>query len=249
MTDLQLLRRDFIRLAVLSFPGLYLLGTSRSASAAGTFALKAGETFTFSSQKGEGKAGGALADAQGAIIQDPLPSHQTVKVIEVGDCKGKKCITLQADRDIPPPSPDLAKEKFSEKMVASIDAATGEILHLSSTVSGGGSVSTSTQDQFGRTVTIADFYGPWMLDVDDKYKKSGGNGSISLTLETVGRGKFQGYDCFQVRKTLSMSGKKVVRTYWIDTQRRIALKVEEQGGTVLSLTKAGDKAKGGGKGS
>jgi hypothetical protein len=216
--------------------GLFALGASSSADAAGALALKKGETFTFAAQKGTTKAAGPIADAQGAIVQDPLPNHQVVKVTEVGDCKGKKCITLQADRDVPPPSPELRNEKFSEKVVASIDAATGDILHLSSTVSGGGSVSTSTQDQFGRTVTIADFYGPWMLDVDDKYKKSGGNGSMTLTLETVGRGKLQGLDCFQVRKTLAVSGgKSMVRTYWIDVRRRVALKVEEQGGPVLSL--------------
>jgi hypothetical protein len=237
-------------LAVLGLSGLFALGASRSAGAADALALKKGETFTFATQKGTAKAVGPIANAQGAIIQDPLPDHQVVKVTEVGDCKGKKCITLQADRDVPPPSPELKNEKFSEKVIVSIDAATGDILHLSSTVSGGGSVSTSTQDQFGRTVTIADFYGPWMLDVNDKYKKSGSNGSLTMTLETVGRGKFQGHDCFQVRKTLAMKGgKSIVRTYWIDTRRHVALKVEEQGGPVLSLAGVRDKVDRGGNGS
>ena len=85
-------------------------------------------------------------------------------------------------------------------------------------------------------MTIGDFYGPWMLDVDDKYKKTGGNSAMTSSLETIGRGKVNGHDCFQVRKTLAMKGgKSAVTTYWIDAKRRFILKVEEQGGRTLAL--------------
>jgi hypothetical protein len=231
---------DFRRLRFLSFRlgalGLCVLGAFRPAGAAGTLDLKKGDAFTFETQN-KASAASPITNAQGAILVDALPTRQVVKVTDAGDCEGKKCITLQADRDLPPPSADQKNEKLTEKLIVKIDAATGDVLHMSSTVSGGGSTSTSTQDQFGRTVTISDFYGPWMLDVDDKYKRSGSNGSISASFETVGHGKVQGHDCFQVRKTLTVGGRSLVRTYWIDTRRHVVLKIEEQGGPVLSLTR------------
>src|SRR6185436_20458903 len=140
-------------------------------------------------------------------------------------------------REVPPPEPKFKNEKFTEQIVAGIDQETGNVLSLKTTLSGAGSVSTSTQSSLSRTITVGDFFGPWMLDVDDKYKRSAKSDRAVSNLETIGRKKVQGRDCFLVRKTWAFQdGPTVKMTYWVDVKSRFAVRIEEDGGRILELS-------------
>lgn len=209
----------------------------QAATAARAIAWKKGDKFSFQSQKGSSTKTTQVTDARGAVLMRGLPDRQTVQVKDIGTCEGRKCVFLQIDRDAPPPEPKLQNEKFTEQIVAGIDQETGNILSLKTTLSGGGSVSTSTQSSLSRTITVADFFGPWMLDVDDKYKRSAKNDTAASSLETIGRKRYQGRDCFLVRKTVAFqAGPTVKLTYWVDVKNRFAVRIEEEGGRILALS-------------
>lgn len=140
----------------------------QAATAAGVIQWKKGDKFSFQLQKGSSTKPSQITDARGAVLVRSLPDWQTVQVKDIATCEGKKCVLLQIDRDAPPPEPKLKNEKFTEQIVAGIDQETGNVISLKTTLSGAGSVSTSTQSSISRTITVGDFFGPWMLDVDDK---------------------------------------------------------------------------------
>lgn len=209
----------------------------QAATAARAIPWKKGDKFSFQLQKGSSTKPTQITDARGAVLVRSLPDWETVQVKDIATCEGKKCVLLQIDRDAPPPEPKLKNEKFTEQIVAGIDQETGDVLTMKSTLSGAGSVSTSTQSSMSRTITVGDFFGPWMLDVDDKYKRSGKNDRATSSLETIGRKKYQGRDCFLVRKTLAFhEGPTVKLTYWVDVKSRFAVRIEEDGGRILELS-------------
>lgn len=210
----------------------------QAATAARAIPWKKGDKFSFQLQKGSSAKVTQVTDVRGAVISRSLPDWQTVQVKDIATCEGKKCVLLQIDRDAPPPEPKLKNEKFTEQIVAGIDQETGNVLSMKTTLSGAGSVSTSTQSALSRTITVGDFFGPWMLDVDDKYKRSAKNDRATSSLETIGRKKYQGHDCFLVRKTWAFQeGPTVKLTYWVDVKSRFAVRIEEDGGRILELSK------------
>jgi hypothetical protein len=210
----------------------------QAAAAARDIPWKKGDKFSFQLEKGSSTKVTQVTDARGAVLVRSLPDRQTVQVKDIETCAGKKCVLLQIDREVPPPEPKLQNEKFTEQIVAEIDQETGDVLSTKTTLSGAGSVSTSTQTSFSRTITIGDFFGPWMLDVDDKYKKSAKNDRVTASLETIGRKSYQGHDCFLVRKTWAFqAGPTVKLTYWVDVKSRFAVRIEEEGGRILTLSK------------
>lgn len=212
----------------------------QAATAARAIPWKKGDKFSFQLQKGSSTKPTQITDARGAVLVRSLPDRQTVQVKDIATCEGKKCFILQIDRDAPPPEPKLKNEKFTEQIVAGIDQETGDVLSMKTTLSGAGSVSTSTQSSISRTITVGDFFGPWMLDVDDKYKRSAKNDRAASSLETIGRKKYQGRDCFLVRKTLVFQeGPTVKITYWVDVKSRFAVRIEEDGGRILELSNGG----------
>lgn len=200
---------------------------------------KKGDKFSFQSEKGSSAKPTQVTDSRGALLARSLPDRQTVQVTDVATCQGKKCVFLQIEREVPPPAETPFKnEKFTEQIVAGIDQETGDVLSLKTILSGAGSVSTSTQRSLSRTITVGDFFGPWMMDVDDKYKTSAKKGTATASLETIGRKSYQGRDCFLVRKTLAVQAGPTVRlTYWVDVKSRFAVRIEEEGGRILTLSK------------
>jgi len=209
----------------------------QAATAARVIPWKKGDTFSFQLQKGSTTKATQVTDARGAVVSRSLPDRQTVQVKDIATCEGKKCVLLQIDREVPPPEPKFKNEKFTEQIVAGIDQETGNVLSLKTTLSGAGSVSTSTQSSLSRTITVGDFFGPWMLDVDDKYKRSAKSDRAVSNLETIGRKKVQGRDCFLVRKTWAFQdGPTVKMTYWVDVKSRFAVRIEEDGGRILELS-------------
>jgi hypothetical protein len=209
----------------------------QAATAARAIPWKKGDKFSFQLQKGSSTETTQVTDARGAVLVRSLPDRQTVQVKDIGTCEGRKCVLLQIDRDVPPPEPKLKNEKFTEQIVAGIDQETGNVLSMKTTLSGAGSVSTSNQSSFSRTITVGDFFGPWMLDVDDKYKRSAKNDMVTASLETIGRKSYEGRDCFLVRKTWAFQAGPTVRlTYWVDVKSRFAVRIEEEGGRILALS-------------
>lgn len=199
---------------------------------------KKGDTFSFQLEKGSPTKLTEVTDPRGAVLMRSLPDRQTVQVKDVTTCEGKKCVFLQIDREVPPPEPKFKNEKFTEQIVAGIDQDTGDVLSLKTTLSGAGSVSTSTQSSLSRSITVGDFFGPWMLDVDDHYKNSAKRDTVTASLETIGHKKYQGRDCFLVRKTFAVqAGQTVSLTYWVDAKSRFAVRIEQEGGRVLGLSK------------
>jgi hypothetical protein len=221
---------------VLLVPVVYAV---EAATATRVLPWKKGDIFSFQSEKGPSAKGAQVTDSRGAVLARSLPARQTVQVTDVGTCQGKKCVFLQIEREVPPPPETPFKnEKFTERIVAGIDQETGDILSMKTILSGAGSVSTSTQRSLSRAITVGDFYGPWMMDVDDKYKRSAKKGTATSSLETVGRKSYQGRDCFLVRKTLAVQAGPTVRlTYWVDVKSRFAVRIEEEGGRTLTLSK------------
>jgi hypothetical protein len=216
---------------------LLIVFAVQAATAARALPWKKGDKFSFQLQKASSTKPTQITDARGAVVARGLPDWQTVEVKDIATCEGKKCVLLQIDRDAPPPDPKFKNEKFTEQIVAGIDQETGNVLTMKTTLSGAGSVSTSTQSSMSRTFTVGDFFGPWMLDVDDKYKRSAKNDTATSSLETIGRKKFQGRDCFLVLKTLAFQeGKTVKLTYWVDVKSRFAVRIEEDGGRILELS-------------
>lgn len=207
-----------------------------AATAARAIAWKKGDKFSFQLEKGSSTKLTQVTDARGAVLVRSFPDRQTVQVRDIGTCAGRKCVFLQIDR-VPPPEPGFRNEKFTEQIVAGIDQETGDVLTMKTTLSGDGSVSTSTQNALSRTFTVAEFFGPWMLDVDDKYKKSSKKDTVTSSLETIGRKSYLGRDCFLVRKTLAVQAGPTVRlTYWVDVKSRFAVRIEVEGGRILALS-------------
>jgi hypothetical protein len=210
----------------------------QAATATRAIPWKKGDRFSFQLEKGSSTKVTQVTDARGAVLVRSLPDRQTVQVKDIGTCEGRKCVLLQIDREVPPPEPKFKNEKFTEQIVAGIDQETGDVLSMKTTLSGAGSVSTSTQSAMSRNITVGDFFGPWMLDVDDKYKRSAKRDTVTVSLETIGRKSYQGRDCFLVRKTWAVqAGPTVGLTYWVDVKSRFAVRIEEEGDRILALSK------------
>ncbi len=209
----------------------------QAATATRAIPWKKGDTFSFELQKGASAKVTRVTDAGGALLARSLPDRQTVQVKDIATCEGRKCVLLQIDREVPPPEAKFKNEKFTERLIAGIDQETGNILSMQTTLSGAGSVSTSTQSSLSRNITVGDFFGPWMLDVNDKYSRSVKRDTVTVTVETIGRKSYQGRDCFLVRKTWAVQAGPTVRfTYWVDVKNRFAVRIEEDGHRILELS-------------
>src|SRR4051812_28188317 len=119
--------RRLVRLLVLTFAVI----ASQVLLAAPLPAWKKGDHFAFQLAKGSPTSRRQVTDANGASLVRGLPDRQTVLVKEAGPCQGnqgKPCITLQIDREVPPPDAALKDAKFTEQILAEIDTASGDIL-------------------------------------------------------------------------------------------------------------------------
>jgi hypothetical protein len=232
------LRLSILVLAlVLIVPILAAAGAdSQSADAKPMLKVKPGEKFSYVTTKAE--AAGprpGFAEPRGKAMISPLPNRQTVVVGETTPCDGHTCLKLSAEQDLPPFVPGLKADSFGKKIKAMVDLQTGDVLDIRTTLTMGSSVSDSTEARYQPESTVAEFYGPWMTDLKDGYNKTfniASTGEVRV-FRVSGREKVAGHDCFVVERIRHLPSNQTVEAkLWVDTARRIALKVEQEGQTM-----------------
>lgn len=179
----------------------------------------------------------ALPQGHGMII--PLPNRQVVRVTGEAPCPGGPCLTLEVEQVLPSFVPQLAKEEFVTHIRAVVQPSTGEVRDVRTTFRMGRSVSESSQKAYEKESTLGEFFGPWMVDLDDRYSRSFDRmGGEVRTFTVTGREKVAGRDCLVVRRTRRLpDGQKVEAVLWVDAARRVALQIE-QDGRRMTLVKA-----------
>ncbi len=176
-----------------------------------------------------------VSDPRGEAVVSRLPLSQTASVAVGQKCAGEQCLEIVARREIRPFISGFEGQKFLETIRATIDASTGEVKSLRTELKIGEDVSISTESGFDRGFTVADFFGPWMLDLKDGYSETFKAADQLRQFKVVGRETVRGRPCFVVKKAFSVGGGRQVRTtLWVDVERRVTVKAL-QGADIMLL--------------
>ncbi len=165
-----------------------------------------------------------------------IPNSAIVLVKGFEPCGERRCFSLQIDAQIPPFDPQYQDGDYPEQTFALVDTVTAEVRSMTSKITIGHSVSTTTHAGFDRATTIGSFFGPWMLDLEDGYRQSFKHSRADITVEVVGRETVLGRECFVVKRTTSSGARASTTTFWVDARRRYAVKVTK-GARTLALEK------------
>jgi hypothetical protein len=198
--------------------------------------LASGQEFEFKTVAAEEstKAGGqgplgTFEEQRGLAMVEPLPYNQSVKIGEQSSCDDHSCVAIEISQDVPPFVPGLEDMKCGKTIRAKIDLTTGDVMDIRTELIIGDSISNSKQDIYGTDSTLGHFYGPWMIELEDDYKREFEHSTGELrTIKVVGREKVKGRECFVVKRARALpSGQKLEGTVWVDVERKVALRVHE----------------------
>lgn len=212
-------------LLVISLSGAHIIAHSLE----GGPRLSVGDRFHFRtvSTIGTPSTSTGFETARGPAVIPPLPNEQWVRITGERKCHTGSCLILEVQRKLPPFLPGLQDRAYSETIRAHIDKATGEVFDIETIIMIGKSESRSTQSLMSRDSTLADFYGPWMLDLRAGYTSSTVDSmGVTRNLEVTGKQSVSGRECFVVKETRVLpSGEKAETIWWVDTHRRVAIQV------------------------
>lgn len=200
--------------------------------------LKAGEKFSYVTTGAEAAAQSprpGFTAPRGPALVSPLPKRQTVVVEKTAPCNDHTCLTISAELELPPFVPGIKADSFGKKIRALIDLQTGDVLDIRTTLTMGSSVSDSSEARYQPESTVAEFYGPWMTELKDGYSKTyniASSGEVR-TFRVSGREKVGDRDCFVVERVRKLPSDQVVESkLWVDTERRVTLRVRQEGQTM-----------------
>jgi len=205
--------------------------------------VKAGDRFSYVTKAQEGAKDESkekrpgFADTRGTAMVSPLPTRETVTIGDTAVCKEHKCVEIEVEQVLPPFVPGIKVDSFGKKIKALIDLQSGDVLDIRTTLTMGSSVSESAELRYQPESTVAEFYGPWMADLKDGYNQSfniASSGEVR-TFRVSNREKIAGHDCFVVERIRHLpSNQSLAAKLWVDVQRRVALRVEQEG-QIMSL--------------
>lgn len=174
---------------------------------------------------------GEAADPSAAGMM-PKAIRQTVRVADEEPCAGDgTCWRLEATQTLAPlilPTGKAAEAENTSSSRALVNVATGDLVEIERTIRIMGQESTSTTAVKSRNSIFADFYGPWMLDLENGYQEAYELSRGVRTYEVTGRERVGSRDCFVVlRVTPTPDGGFTKTTFWVDVAERIAVRVRE----------------------
>lgn len=161
----------------------------------------------------------------------PKPLEQVVRVTGVEDCDGSPCVVLQAERLLPAMSHQTKSAQNRINSKARVDQASGDLVDIDSTIMVGSHTQDNKIKVKSRNSAFEDFYGPWMLDVEDGWEASFElSGDRVRTYRVTGKETVGGRPAYVVERVTPMpDGTTRVTIYWVDAQERIAVQVQEDG--------------------
>ncbi len=191
--------------------------------------------YSFTTRASEQDGQVQISDPRGVAVVSQLPLSQEASVKAAKECAAGRCIEIVVEREIRPFIPGYEKKKFHEVVRAVVNAANGEVQSMKTELSIGGDISNSTESGFDRGVTVADFFGPWMLDLEDGYSETFKAGGQVRKFEVVGHETVQGHPCFVVNHQFVVGGgRQVGSTLWVDAKKRVLVKAQ-QGADIMLM--------------
>jgi len=204
--------------------GIALLGFPATADSA-SLGLEVGQQYRFEAVHLEDLGAGLDPGPEDRPVIMPKAVEQTITVKAEESCEWGTCLVLESQQLI---LEDDGAEVHSEAR-ALVQVSDGQIKAIDRTIREKNQRdSKSHAEPKTRNTVLDDFYGPWMLDLEDGFKKEfklPGNRVRTYTVK--GRETVMDRECFVVQRVTPHDGWTETTKYWIDVENRFTVQVEQ----------------------